>query len=789
MKAVAVVFALFFSIFFLAVFAQAQSLTKCTTAADCYKGGASYCTCNGAEKPYCLDGDNWRVNYYHCSKGVTSTDLNGYYCVLSSATSSQQTQYICDNGKSVNNNGYENGVWAGGADSCLDGKDNDYDGSIDCSDSDCSSTTSCLTCENGQLAVGRCSLAQQGLYCQSRNNLVDKCSSCGCPNLYYCGSGDKCIKDNPPTIVASITPSTNFAGLTFTLTTTISDDMSIASASWKGDKIFKDGIVIGCAGTSCSYSTPISTYISGSHTITISAIDSTGQKTEKTLTMTVNSCSTNSECGTDEWFGDTFCGSYNSTNYIYQYHRIARCSRGGCETGIGTDPKTPCAQGFICQHKTNLPGSTPKDAECVAQPTPTTSPTISTSPTTTPSATPTISTQPSSQCALNFPITPNCQCGGSTFSTGYCCSAPDSNGRQTIYQSSLPCSVSPPIVPPVIVNPPNTRLSCGIDADGDGNKCDPSESQVSCSADCGVSPGYASGCPTSNESRGNTYCGDGSCNINCNVQEDYWNCHLDCSPTPTTERPTNTPQPYESPPREPLRCGTIAGLSCPQNYRCDYGSGTGTPPSYPNAGGICIFEPTREERDDTPTTCSTDKDCGWYSANGCQETGALWTCGPTARNVLSEIASNKQCSNIAVPKPTQSCGCVQSSCVVFEGTKPTSTSRPIEVNTTERVIGPEKLLGLVINVEQLRIRFDYLAKRTRQLGKYYESANNSANAELWNSATAILTEEVSNIDKLKSKIKENVHNFTMPLLELAKVDVVKIVGSIDKVLDILLRGI
>jgi len=127
--------------------------------------------------------------------------------------------------------------------------------------------------------------------------------------------------------------------------------------------------------------------------------------------------------------------------------------------------------------------------------------------------------------------------------------------------------------------------------------------------------------------------------------------------------------------------------------------------------------------------------------------------------------------------------------VVFEGTKPTSTSRPIEVNTTERVIGPEKLLGLVINVEQLRIRFDYLAKRTRQLGKYYESANNSANAELWNSATAILTEEVSNIDKLKSKIKENVHNFTRPLLELAKVDVVKIVGSIDKVLDILLRGI
>ncbi|MBI4163683.1 MAG: hypothetical protein HY512_02365 [Candidatus Aenigmarchaeota archaeon] len=802
MKTVAVVFVALVLFVGLASLAQAQTtLTKCTTAADCYKAGSSYCTCNGAEKPYCLDGEDWRVNYYHCSKGVTSTDLEGYYCVKSSSTSSQPTQYICDNGKSVNNNGYENGVWAGpGVDSCLDGKDNDYDGSIDCSDSDCAQATSCLTCESGQLKVGQCSLTQRGLYCQSRNNLVDRCSSCGCADLYYCSSNDKCVRDNPPTIVASITPSSNFAGLTFTLNATISDDRGISSASWKGDKIFKDGLVIGCAGTSCSYSTPISTYISGTHTITINAIDNIGQKTEKTLTMTVNSCLSNSNCGTDEWFGDTFCGIYNNTNFIYQYHRVARCNSGGCETGTGTDPKIPCQQGFICQHKTNIPGSTPKDAECVLQPTPTqtSSPTPIPTQSPTQSPTPTISTQPTVICAYNSPITSKCECSGSNFSTGYCCSAADSTGRQSIYQSSVPCSIQPPVVPPVIVNPPNTRATCDIDADNDGNKCDLNlgESEVSCSSDCGVSSGYANGCGI--EAGG--YCGDGSCNRNCNVQEDYWNCHLDCpkpstSPTQQPERPTVTAQPSErpTPPREPLRCGTIAGLTCPSNYRCDYGGRSSLP--YPDAGGLCIFEPVRERPQGNQTTnsCNSDSQCGWYSANGCPEGGALWRCGTTgSRNVLSEIASNQQCSSVPVSKPTQSCGCVQNSCAAFEGQKPVFSPRPtggpVSANQTESVIAPEKLLGLVIDIEQLKVRFDYLAKRMQQLANYYTSINNSASSETWSEASSILTAEISNIEALKSKIKQNVENFTKPLLQSAKSDLAKVVGALDRVLDVALRG-
>ncbi len=803
MKTVAVVFIALVLFVGLASLASAQSLTKCTTAADCYKGGTKFCSCSGPydsftspEKPYCLDGSNWRVNYYHCNDHVNSADLYGKYCVLSSSTSSQQTQYTCDNGQSVNNNGYENGVWAGGADSCLDGKDNDYDGTIDCSDSDCAQTTSCLTCESGQLKVGQCSLTQKGLFCQSRNNLVDGCSSCGCADLYYCSSGDKCIRDNPPTIVASITPSSNFAGLTFTLTATISDDRGISSASWKGDKIFKDGLVIGCAGTSCSYSTPISTYISGTHTITINGIDNIGQKTEKTLTMTVNSCLSNSNCGTDEWFGDTFCGIYNNTNFIYQYHKIAKCNNGGCETGTGTDPKTPCQQGFICQHRTNIPGSTPKDAECVAQPTPT----QTSSPTSTPtqSPTPIISTQPSLACSLNTPITSNCECSGSNFSTGYCCSTTESNGRQNIYQSSVPCSVLPPIASPVIVNPPNTRATCDIDADNDGNKCDRNlgESEVSCSSDCGVSTGYANGCGPA----AGGYCGDGSCNRNCNIQEDYWNCYKDCTktdviPTQQPERPTTQPTQSPTPPREPLRCGTIAGLTCPPNYRCDYGGESNTPP-YPDAGGLCIFEPVRErpQRNQTTNSCNSDSQCSWYSANSCPENrGALWRCGSVeSRNIISEIASGQQCSNLFVAQPTQSCGCIQNTCSVFEGEKPTFSPKPTRspstTNETERVIAPEKLLGLVIDIEQLKIRFDYLAKRTGQLGNYYKSINSSASSDIWNEASSILTAEVSNIEALKGKIKQNLDNFTRPLLQSVKSDLAKIVGALDKVLDVALRG-
>ncbi len=789
MKKVALIVTVLFSISLVALFVQAQSQIKCNTAADCYKAGTAYCTCNGAEKPYCIDGEDWRVNYYHCSKGVTTSDLGGYYCVKSSSTSSQPTQYTCDNGKSVWNNPSESALpeW------CTDGKDNDYDGTIDCSDSECLPTAACQTCESGKLKVGQCSTTQIGLFCASRNNLIDACGSCGCSPLYYCGSGDKCARDNTPTITASILPTSNFAGLTFNLTTTISDDRGISSASWKGDKIFKDGLVIGCAGTSCSYSTPISTYISGTHTITINAIDIIGQKTEKTLTMSVNSCASNSDCGIEEWFGDTFCGFYDNKNYIYQYHRIAKCNNGGCETGTGTDPKTPCSQGFVCQHKTNIPGSTPKDAECVAQPT---TPTPTVSPTQSPISSPT--PQQHTTCSLNAPITSNCECSGSKFSTGYCCSTTDSSGRQNIYQSSVPCYIQPPIVSPVIVNPPDTRATCGIDADNDGEKCDRNlgESEVSCSIDCEVSDGYANGCPGPGEIKGKTYCGDGSCNINCNVQEDYWNCYKDCPKTPTVITPTITTQPTERPPhpREPLRCGTIAGLSCPPNYRCDYGGESNTPP-YPDASGICVFEPIREppRGNLTLNSCNTDSDCSWYSANGCSENrGALWRCGLTKRNTISEIAAGQQCSNIFISQPEQSCGCVQNSCIVFEGPKPTFTPTQTtgpRTNATERVIAPERLLGLVIDIEQLKIRFDYLAKRTKQLANYYQSVNNSASAETWNIASSILTEEVSNIEKLKTKIRQNVDNFTKPILKSVKADVAKIVSAIDRVLDVVLRDV
>ncbi|MBI4016023.1 MAG: hypothetical protein HY362_04890 [Candidatus Aenigmarchaeota archaeon] len=115
------------------------ALDKCTTAADCYKSGAYYCTCNGAEpsgRNYCIVGESWRVNNYHCSDHVVSNDLYTKYCVLSSATANDAS-YTCANGASVQKPATET--------SCADGKDDDYDGTIDCSDSDCSAATNCAT--------------------------------------------------------------------------------------------------------------------------------------------------------------------------------------------------------------------------------------------------------------------------------------------------------------------------------------------------------------------------------------------------------------------------------------------------------------------------------------------------------------------------------------------------------------------------------------------------------------------------------------------------------------------
>ncbi len=181
-------------IFLSASLVDAQT-TSCSTAADCYKAGAKYCTCSGTEKPYCIDSESWSVNYYHCSSGVNSADLTGKYCVKSSSTSSNPSQYTCDNGNSVWNNPTEV--------TCNDGKDDDYDGSTDCADSDCKGTSYCPTptptpatsypacAQNAQVTTsctcGPNVVASSGYCCSGSTGNYQSVSPCASPSTFpYC---------------------------------------------------------------------------------------------------------------------------------------------------------------------------------------------------------------------------------------------------------------------------------------------------------------------------------------------------------------------------------------------------------------------------------------------------------------------------------------------------------------------------------------------------------------------------------------------------------------------------
>ncbi len=173
------------------------SQTKCTTAADCYKAGAKYCTCNSAEKNYCLDGETSKVNYYHCSSNVNTADPTGKYCVLSSSSGS--SQYICDNGNSVWNNANEV--------SCSDGKDDDYDGVTDCSDyGDCSGAANCVvpttslpSCYQGS------AIPSSGCVCGGYNYYSGYC----CTNAY---SSSACVTATTATTTPTATTTAGTCG-------------------------------------------------------------------------------------------------------------------------------------------------------------------------------------------------------------------------------------------------------------------------------------------------------------------------------------------------------------------------------------------------------------------------------------------------------------------------------------------------------------------------------------------------------------------------------------------------
>jgi len=154
----------------------------------------------------------------------------------------------------------------------------------------------------------------------------------------YCGDGtcdsdedssscsSDCGVDNPPSISGSITPSVEFAGNQLTINASISDDIGIESARWYGDKILTSGVSISCSETTCEYSNSLSTGVGGTHTITFEVTDTSGQTSTDQAVFTINSCTSDDDCGGDVYSGDPSC----SGDSLVQARDLGTCNNGSC---------------------------------------------------------------------------------------------------------------------------------------------------------------------------------------------------------------------------------------------------------------------------------------------------------------------------------------------------------------------------------------------------------------------------------------------------------------------------
>lgn len=161
---------------------------------------------------------------------------------------------------------------------------------------------------------------------------------------------------------------------------------------------------------------------SGENFVTVTATDSIGQVTTKTVTFQAVACATDVECGggSVQWAGASYCSS-DSPN-IMQYGVAATCSAGVCDTGSKPLMKQQCGAGQVCtygQGGFNI---------CIAQP---------------------------SACTPGTQITSICSCGTNTAyyypvdwrvaSPTFCCS----NSDGSLYTTSPgPCLSAQPTSPP-----------------------------------------------------------------------------------------------------------------------------------------------------------------------------------------------------------------------------------------------------------------------------------------------------------------------------------------------------
>lgn len=271
-----------------------------------------------------------------------------------------------------------------------------------------------------------------------------------CP--YGCGDGacKTAPADAPPSITLSAqatTPTTWRPGGRGYYSTTVTDDKGLKTVIVTTSQMMYSSStnqLWQCDGkTSCEEKVYIIVPTNpGAQFVTVTATDSAGQVSTKTVNFDAPACTADTDCGSSgiQWAGSSYCGSEAGSGLetdIMQYGVAATCKSGGiCDTSSLPRLKQKCVAGQVCTYGSN------GENFCIAQP---------------------------SECATGAQVTSVCTCGNASFnypydwrvsSPRYCCSWNGSKNIMSDLCQTLPSSTASPSFPTCPKGPPNPYASC-----------------------------------------------------------------------------------------------------------------------------------------------------------------------------------------------------------------------------------------------------------------------------------------------------------------------------------------
>ncbi len=402
----------------------------------------------------------------------------------------------------------------------------------------------------------------------------------------------------------------------------------------------------------------------------------------------------------------------------------------------------------------------------------------------------TVNAPPTGPACVNGPIPGNgaCVCNGVTYSTGYCCN--------NIYSSSTPCTTNALQCAEGAV--PSSGCLCSGYAYTSGYCCKTAlqsglvwAGNTPCTQTCptiakSVSSSYSgvccggslSDCKGTWSNQWATDCQGYVCCIGTAQPLCTGSAYGDGAPSPT---PTPTPTYTYSPSPTPNQTN--------YTYPSPSITTTPTPTTSPSPTTILIptpiitptYSPTYSPSPTPQVSCNTDLECAWRITNSCPENaGASWGCIPHSQQI-QDIPS--VCPQTPSKRPSFGCGCIQNNCVPFpEAKKPTEPPRKIghtDFDTT-------KLLSVIIQMEQLKVKFDFLKSATAKLALYYNATGNSDSFNKWLTATQMLENGIDKIENLKTEVRNKIDTFGVDDLRELKKEIKSVIGIIKDIVKTIL---